>query len=850
LSGQVLGSPNYLPPEQARGKRGAVGPASDVYSLGAILYHLLTGRPPFQAESLTTLIRQVLETEPVAPRLLNPSIPRDLETICLKCLEKEIPRRYLSAQALADELGRFLEDKPIRARPVRVPEKVWRWCRRNPRLAVSGALVALSLLLGFTGITWQWRRAERERRLNQRMAYNSDMSLAFRALADRSRGRARELMERYRLATKSETDLRGWEWRYLWQQSAGHSAVTLCARRKSIERLAFTPDSQKLWVAEFLGRISLWDLARKEPILEYPELSYRGGSAFDPPRNRVAQCFSHNGRDFILWVRDAAKTDPVFQFETNAVVTAPAFSLDGRRLAARVGSDTVWVWNLETGQPITNVPTRTLYGNTDVRAIALSPRGDLLAVAEPTLKVHLWELSSGRLTALPQRTPALTWVGFSPDGKYLACGGGPFNGFHVWDVATWVRRDLQGSARVYTGVAFDGTRPLLAVGALEEHVIEFWDLETGQYMIPFKGPPEMLSCLALSPDGALLATGGFGSGMDKACVRLWNRRGVQPQPAKDYRTLTNLYSAPVFAADSRTFLAAIGSVIRFDTATLQTNEVLTAYGTDNSSVALSPDGTLLVTGDWGGKIHVWETRSQRHLTNLVAGRDPVWRLRFLARGQLLVAHSGSDFGGMWETATWQEKKLRNTGDAVPVAVSAADASFDGRWLATGHSDGRIRLWDLATGERAKEFVQHADWVFSLAFSPDGRWLGSIGRDDLILLRDLKGGLETTALRGQNCPPSDLVFSPDSRRLVVSLGSPDQAVGMWDVATSRLVAILPGEGLVFTELTLSPDGNTLVVVNRESQAHFWHAPSFAEIEAAEKGKASLQGSSGPPESMKR
>jgi WD40 repeat protein len=280
-------------------------------------------------------------------------------------------------------------------------------------------------------------------------------------------------------------------------------------------------------------------------------------------------------------------------------------------------------------------------------------------------------------------------------------------------------------------------------------------------------------------------------------------------------------------------------VIRFDTATLQTNEVLTAYGINNSSVALSPDGALLATGDRAGKIHVWETRSQRHLTNLVAGRDRVRRLRFLARGQLLVAHSGSDFGGMWETATWQDKKLRNTGDAVPVAVSAADASFDSRWLATGHADGRIRLWDLATGERVKEFAQHTDWIMALAFSPDGRWLGSIGRDDLVLLRDLTGGVETAVLRGQNCPTFDLVFSPDSRRVVVSLGNPDQAVGLWDVTSSRLVALLPGEGWVFGEPTLSPDGNTLVVVNQYGLALFWHAPTLAEIEAAEKRNAPLR-----------
>ena len=133
LTGQVLGSPNYLSPEQAAGKQAEVGPASDGYALGAMLYHLMTGRPPFQADSLTTLLRQVMETEPVSPRLLNASVPRDLETICLKCLEKQPSRRYATAQAMADELGRFLRSEPILARPVSRPEKVWRWRQRWAR---------------------------------------------------------------------------------------------------------------------------------------------------------------------------------------------------------------------------------------------------------------------------------------------------------------------------------------------------------------------------------------------------------------------------------------------------------------------------------------------------------------------------------------------------------------------------------------------------------------------------------------------------------------------------------------------------------------------------------------------
>jgi hypothetical protein len=237
VTGQVLGSPNYMPPEQAVGRRGKVSRRSDVYSLGAMLYHLLTGRPPFVGEALTDTLEQVLNSEPMSPRLLNPSAPRDLETICLKCLEKEPDKRYATSQALADELGRFLNHEPVRARPVTRAERAWRWCQRKPALAGALAIAAvllLTVLIGSPVAVYrinagrkaelaQLHRAEAGELLARQNQYASDMNGAYQAVKEGDFFSALQRLNSHR-PTKTQpstfngapsNDLRGWEWRYL-----------------------------------------------------------------------------------------------------------------------------------------------------------------------------------------------------------------------------------------------------------------------------------------------------------------------------------------------------------------------------------------------------------------------------------------------------------------------------------------------------------------------------------------------------------------------------------------------------------------------------------------------------------
>jgi eukaryotic-like serine/threonine-protein kinase len=343
----------------------------------------------------------------VPPRLLNPSVPRDLETICLKCLEKEAARRYPTAQELADELGRFLEDKPIQARPVSEVGRAWKWCRRRPAMAGMGAALVLTLVLGLAGVLWQWQRATRtaQAELRQRERaeageYAADMHLAQLAFADNNRGLAVSLLDKHRPADSSPatrhsplgTDLRGWEWRYLWQLCQGDESFTLHRYPRAIRAMAASKDGKLLAVATG-DQVELWDLTTRRPLTALP-IATTEALAFSPTGNLLAvgtwNAAGQPGVD--LWDVSASKVTKTLTRE--AEVRSVAFSPDGKLLATFDNRGNIKVVDWGSDRTLTNFtvppPRRRPIG-----VVVFSPDGNQLAIGEDYGHARLLDLRTG-----------------------------------------------------------------------------------------------------------------------------------------------------------------------------------------------------------------------------------------------------------------------------------------------------------------------------------------------------------------------------------------------------------------------------------------------------------------------
>jgi WD40 repeat protein/serine/threonine protein kinase/Tfp pilus assembly protein PilF len=835
-TGAIMGTPSYMAPEQAGGKNKEVGPAADVYALGAILYECLTGRPPFRAETPLDTVLQVVSQEPVPPRRLQLKVPRDLETVCLKCLQKEPRKRYDSAGALADDLRRFLDGEPVQARPTPAWERLGKWARRRPAVAALSLLSLVVTVLGFGLVTWKWREAAaahqhadlarheavealEEVRTN---LYFNDIALAEREWHGGNAHRAEELLE------TCPENLRGWEWRYL--KRLGHTdllTLTLYSPRSlaGYNAVAYSPDGKHLATGGPDNTVAVLDVARGEAAQTLrghtsPVMSV----AFRPSGGRLASGSSDGWKgELKAWDLKAGRevfTAPV----RNGGAASVAFSPDGKWLATAGGQvladrpADVTVWDATTGRP-----ARTLRGPVGlVNSLAFSPDGRTLAAAGVNFRdafgeVKVWEAASGKgLPPFRGHTRGLLGLAFSPDGTRLATASLDQTA-KVWDVAS--RRDLltyHGHGGAVAAVRFSPDGRLVASAGFD-HTIQVWDAASGRRELTLRGHTGVPAGLDYGPDGRQVAStarslpsllssaAGYSGGLQSE-LKIWDLTVGQEGPARPAHTGAMLRVA--FSPDGKLVASAgfDGLVRVWDADTLQEVRTLRGRPGEANSVAFSPDGTRIAARRWEGPLTLWDLATGKEVLTLGGPAGQLHSAAFSPDGRLLVAETGGIpfFPGLGDVKVWD---LATRREAVILRGRGGAFSPDGKWLAFG-SGSAVKVWDLAGGREALSLNGHTADVVTVRFSADGRQLASGSYDGTTRVWDAATGREVATLRGHSGAVWSVAFHPDGRRLAsASLGLAQGGKGetvLWDLVTGKPALTLAGNGSV----DFSPDGTRL------------------------------------------
>ncbi len=805
-TGAVLGTPSYMSPEQAAGRKD-LGPASDVYSLGAILYELLTGTPPFQGESALATLNQVADQEPIAPRLLNPSVERDLETICLKCLEKDPARRYRRAEDLADDLHHYLQHEPISARRLSAPGRAARWCRRNPAWALMGCLSAAALLV-FVLIEWQTAREEKELREEAQKAtrlaqvrldtmrhllYLAEMRQAQHALEHADFGQAEKLLERWQ-PREGSADLRGWEWHFLHEQCRGRFA--LGQHQGHAWAVAYRPDGRQLASAggEYKrpGEIKVWDPRTGRVLHTLTGHADRlTALAYHPTKNLLAS--ASYDQTVRLWDLDQGREIQVLRGHTDHV-NGVAFSPSGELLASAGGDGTVRVWDYQAhaADPTRGVLVICAHDG-ETGAVAFSPDGGLLASAGHDRLLKLWDPATGRLDrTFTGHEGRLECLAFDATGKLLAAGGGSgsrHGEVKVWDLTTGtVAATRYGLSDRVLSVAFSRAGKLAAAGG--DGVIRVWDASATSEPLILRGDTQWVHGLAFSPDGHSLASAGR-SGR----ISVWNSSGgLESLTLSAPGALETVAFNPVGRFVAAAGRGARGTARVWNLDYPERPFVVGGHSGDVLCLSFSPDGARLATGGADGTIRIHDFR------------DP-------DRKPLVLPAQGSQ------------------------VLSLAYAA-DGRLLAVAGDDSPIRLYDATTGALVKVLDGHNHSVLSLAFSPDSRWLASAGHDKRVRLWDLQAGRDHYVLDGHTLAVHALTFSPDGRQLASAGG--DRTIRVWDLARRQEAYRLDGSPATVTALAYHPQGRRLVSAGQDRALRVWDVVTRQELLELEENLGPIRG----------
>jgi WD40 repeat protein/serine/threonine protein kinase len=881
-TGDVLGTLRYMPPEAFEGKTDA---RSDVYSLGLTLYEMLALRPAFDERERNRLIRQVTQEEPARLGKLNRNVPRDLQTIVHKAIDKDPKQRYGSAAALSDDLQRFIEDEPIKARRVSAAERLWRWCRRHPAQAAASLLallvvVALATLAVGYSFVLQLRQEQgrthlaleeatkqraltalaqhRSQTLSARLALERGLSLCQQGIT----GQGLIWMARsLELAPKGDPDLERDIRSNIarWRPSL-HRLQAVWHTPSALDALAVSPDGKLFLTGGTDGRPRLWDTTTGRLVLELPQHQVEAltlgrrvaiPGAFSPDGKAVLT----GGDGFKAHLWDVASGEPLGPpLEHQSVVRAVAFSPNGKTILTGSSDGTARTWDAAARTPRGSV----MHHQGWVVAVAFSPDGKLILTGSWDQTARLWEASTGEPIGAPFVHQGIVYsAAFAPDGNTIITGVN-VNVSERWDVATHkpIGEPLVHQDDVYS-VALCPDGKIIATGSRDK-TLRLWEAQTGKPLLPVLLHGGPVTAVAFTHDGKAALTAS-----EDQTVRLWEIGTGDPfgTPLRH----RGILMAVAFSPDGKTVLTgSIDKTARlWDAATGRELRQFSGHRGGIWAVAYSPDGKTILTGSSDGTAQLWKVDTGEPIKHpleyvfdggmtaafnpngkIVAAASREVRLWDAATGQLIgqphlegpssvVAFSpdgslllaGTRTGPAWLLDSATGKSLRTLTPPHHGPIDVVAFSPDGKTCLTASADKNVKLWETASGKAIGQPMQHRvaeAGPFAAAFSPDSKTVATGGEDEIAHLWDAATGAPIGQPMRHHGKVWAVAFSPDGKTLLT--GSVDGTVRLWDAATGKPIGTpLQHPGRV-RAVVFSPDGKRIATACGDNTARLWELPA--------------------------